>query len=192
MALPPTYSDKFLQKLLEADKQSNPYMYGAMSILFDVTPKVANNLLIENTASDENLYLAMFIQSFQLQVLDWIDKNIDSLYILEKVSKNFKVVDTDDSRYVEGINEIIEDEEQIFLSCTNSAEYQKRMRTLAAVEMVALYDRIIQVFRYSGALTAKAAMIYMFLYMRSFAQFTALQAVTYGIGVQAGRRDPIP
>lgn len=125
-------------------------------------------------------------------MLDWIDKNIDSLYILEKVSKNFKVVDTDDSRYLEGINEIIEDEEQIFLSCTNSTEYQKRMRTLAAVEMVALYDRIIQVFRYSGALAAKAAMIYTFLYMRSFAQFTALQAATYGIGVQAGRRDPIP
>lgn len=187
-SMPPGLPDKFLQKTLTADKQANPFVYGPLSILFDVPPKVAGNLLLNNTTPDENLYLAKFIQSFQRQLIDWLDNNRTTLAKLALCSENFEMKDEGESFYLIGINEITEKEEQKYLTVTNNVEYQKRIKALAAVEMIALYEQITQTFKYTGVLAAKAAMVYTFLYMRSFVQFTAAQSVGYGISVHAGTR----
>lgn len=102
--MPRGQPDNFLKLLIKADKNENPLIYGPLAVLFNTTPKTAHNLLLSNSVSDDNLYLAAFIQAVQHQLINWIDNNRPLYKDLIDVSKEFSFLEEGENLYIVGIN----------------------------------------------------------------------------------------
>lgn len=189
LSMPPGQFDKFLHNLLEAGKQTSPFVYGPLSVLFGMSPKVARNLLLDYNVRDGNLYLAKFIKSFQEKLIVWLCDHKTLLFELDKCSIRFSAGYENEDFYIDGVNGITEEEEEKYLKVRDNIERHERGKVLAALEMMSMYDIVLNASNSTSEIAAKSSMIYTFLYFCSFAKFTASQSVNDGIGVQAARRN---